>query len=119
MADLSFFIGAKKDKRRYTYSVSGLEHQGFPVFRADGKDLADDDFQCNDGEPFGNQHHVLGQLTTHVFLASTLGMSSSRRKVRGNPWVTTIAREGSHTTSLTGPVLRSMLAPALFLLTSY
>ena len=40
------------------------------------------------------RHHVLGRLTTHGFLTRTLEMSSSRRKVRGNPfrdWVAAVS----------------------------
>ena len=58
-ASPAFFIGPKKDRRRYKYTASGLERQGFPVFKAEGKDTvwifkADDGyhFQCNYGEQF-------------------------------------------------------------------
>eukprot|EP00438_Fugacium_kawagutii_P010921 Skav211532 [mRNA] locus=scaffold352:395678:402022:- [translate_table: standard] len=61
--EFSFYIGPKKDKRRYKYyAVPQLECGGFPVFRAEGqKDedpfwlfKRDDDegFQCNYGPEF-------------------------------------------------------------------
>ena len=67
------------------YQVSGLEHQGF---RAAGSRYADDGFSAMMAGSLRPQHHVLRRLTTHGFLASTLGMTSSPRKVpeKLNAW---------------------------------
>ena len=50
-ASFEFFIGPQKHKLRSKYVASGLEHNGYPVFRAEGRPGREAEwiFQAGDG----------------------------------------------------------------------